>query len=363
MEALTFIQDYSSDVTLDASLLGVSASGSHWNQGSHPIVSISNIESVLPNFPITLLSFKTAKNYGVYEDGRDSFNVVTYKEKVYQSLSASNLGNHPDVNPTDWLETNLDSLRIKGLIEGSKQKLISATRLNRKLIENQNIYSEGVTNIIPSGDLIGWTFKTKGSDYTKIRINQIVLESETSDAVSLYVVNKGILIDTLSITPNQNETFNYVLNGTGEFHFLVDSMSVKNSSVSNGSLNYKGFDCYPATSTADYSVSRGSGTNGFSFNVTAYLDSASYFDNNLIDMAEALKVQFAYDITMLFISGANSKSNRTVRAMDQAFLQEAYESLTLKLNSEVKSVIRSINTTFDKFLKSKSKFMLKRGTL
>jgi hypothetical protein len=50
---LTFVQDYTSNVSLDTQLMGTPDSGINWNQGVHPLITINNMLAFMPNKTFT----------------------------------------------------------------------------------------------------------------------------------------------------------------------------------------------------------------------------------------------------------------------------------------------------------------------
>ena len=375
MSELTFAADYSCDVSLDATLKGTPESGLYWNQGVHPLITIRNIQTIAPNFEVSVSEWQAGTTYGKYTDGFELSNIVMYNEKLYQSLNSSNVGNEPDLNASYWLETNIDSLRFKMLIESSKRNLIASTMLTRKLIENQYIYHVSDNDIDLSGDFSGWAFEPKGSDYVKIRINEIGLQANTTDPQNLYVINQGVLIDTLVLNPNNGvlnfEKIGYTISGKGTFYFLIESQSVKSDSAYNDPLKYNGFTCYPVEGTGGTpqgaEIKRTSSGNGLNFNVSAYLDSKDYIDNNIVDFARAWQLQFAYDVTRLLLYNPSARSNRQERSNSSNLLQvEALDTnldtVSKSYRDEIKQVKIAINQTFDRFLKSKPVFRVKNST-
>tara|TARA_R110002126_G_scaffold57442_1_gene152193 strand:+ start:4484 stop:5611 length:1128 start_codon:yes stop_codon:yes gene_type:complete len=374
MAELTFAEDFSTNVSLDSTLKGTPDSGLYWNQGVHPLLTVDNIKSILPKFNTAITVWRSSVAYTIYTNSFELVNIVTYNDIVYQSIS-SNTNKQPDTNPSDWLQTNIDSLRFKNLINSSKSNLIANTMLTRKLIENQYIYHVAKTDLTLDGDYSGWAFEPKGSDYVKIRLNQIAFQGNTTTPQNLYVVNQGQLITTLTLNPNNGilefEDLGYTISGKGTFYFLVDSQSVKSDSSYNDPLKYDGFVCYPVSANgttpegSDIAIS-GSG-NGLNFNVTAYLDSSEYISNNIVDFARAWQLQFAYDVTRTYLYNPSQRSNRNERIGDANLLQ--VEALDTNLNTvaklyeaEIKTVKIAVNKTFDRFLKSKPAFTVKTST-
>ena len=376
MAEITFASDFTTDVTLDSTLKGIPDSGLFWNRGVHPLLTVSNIIDIAPDFDITYSDWLVGATYDKFTDSFELDNIVLYNGLLYQSLTSSNTGNQPDLTPSNWLETNVDSLRIKSLINSAKQNLIAATKLTRKLIENQFIYNVAENDIELSNDFAGWAFEPKGSDYVKIRINEIAFQANTTTPQNLYVVNQGRLITTLTLNPNDGilefESLGYTISGKGTFYFLVDSQSVKSDSAYNDSLKYDGFVCYPLTgigSTPEGAkLTRTNSGNGLNFNVSCYLDSSNYISNNIVDFARAWQLQFAYDVIRMYLYNPNTRANNVERNLKSNLLEvEAVdtnlETIAKRYTAEIKEVMKSINKTFDRFLKSKPSFKVKRSTL
>jgi hypothetical protein len=377
MAILAFAEDFSSSIQLDADLMGTPDSGIYWNRGVHPLCTIDNLLAVLPSKPMTFAAYNPLTTYTV---NRSKSNVVMYNSKIYQSKSAGNLGHTPDVSPAYWTETNLQSLKVKSFIWSVEDSVKSALSLNRRLIENQFIYNLGSSARMLTGDYSGWAFEPKGSDYVKIRINQIALQAMTTDPVNIYVVNQGRLIDTLVLYPTNGilnfESVNYTISGKGIFHFVFKSQSVRANGAYNDPLKYDGFVCYPVTGSgltaedSDYSMNFQS--NGMNLNVSAYLDSAVYLENNSIDLAKFYQAQLEMDFVKMASINANAESNLNQRGMnnERTLALLATEGLNSELNTiarnylhQKKAAIEVINKTFDRFLTVPKGFSVTRRTI
>jgi len=380
MAILAFAEDFSSSVQLDSELLGTPDSGLYWNRGVHPICTVDNLLSILPSLTQTFATYSALVTYSKFETSRKKSNLVTYSGKIYQSIADSNINHQPDTSPLYWFETNLDSLKLKSFIWSVNDNVVSALALNRKLIENQYIYSVGSQLKTLSGDFSGWAFEPKGSDYVKIRINQLSLQANTTDQVNLYVINQGILKHTIVLNPNNGvlefENVGYTISGKGVFLFVFESQEVLANGTYNDPLKYSGFVCYPVTGTgsiaADSEYSGCSSANGLNFNVSCYLDSSVYIENNAIDFAKFYQSQFKMDFIKMATINANAESNREQRNMnnDRTLSLLATEGLNSELNTVAKNyiyqrkqAIEAVNKTFDKFLNTPKSFDVTRRTL
>lgn len=377
---LTFAEDFSSEAVLDSELLGTPLSGLYWNRGVHPTLTVDNLLTMLPIKQLTFADWDAAAVYGEFNTSRKKSDVVTLGGKIYQSIEDTNEGNDPAAeNSAYWLETNLDSLRIKSFIWTVDDNVLSALTLNRMLIENQYIYNIGESTKTIAEDFFGWVYEPKGSDYVTIRINQIAIQSESTDPLSLYVVNQGVLIDTLAITPDNGrlefEDLGYTFKGKGPFYFILEGgIDVLAGEAYNDPLKYSGFVCYPVTGIgataedAEYSIA--SSSNGLSFNVSCYLDSSTYIENNKVDLSPFYRVQFEYDFIRMTVHDSNNRFNAEERIMSKNPELLAAESLDMrgatiakKYSKELKRTTEVINKTFDKFLRKKQGLRVKRRVL
>lgn len=371
---LTFAEDFTNSVTLDSELLSTPESGMFWNRGVHPMFTVDNLLTFLPKLEFTFSDYNASTTYNKFEDTLKRTDLVTYNDIIYQSISNNNLGNTPGESSANWLETNIESLRIKAFLYTVETNAISALSLNRKLIENQYIKNVGETVQTLPANYAGWVFEPKGSDYVKIRINQIGLQANTTTPQNLYIVNQGVLIDTLTLNPNNGklvfEDVNYTIFGQGRFELLIDSQEVKSENAFNDPLRYNGFVCYPISGTGSTpetaTITESSLGNGMNFNVTAYLDSEVYIDNNKIDLAKFFQSQFEYDVLRMISHNAHNRfgMKERIQANEQLIATEMLDlkgnTIAREYNKQKKIAIDAINATFDKFLHKKRGLKVKR---
>lgn len=314
--------DLTTDVVLDAELTAIPSNGIYLNEGTHSSITLSNLLAFLPNFDLVPTTWSNATTYGKYTTTKNQKDLVTHGGKIYQSLQGSNTNQNPTSTPSYWLETNLESLRLKSFIEKVKARVINSLRLNKNLINSQKIYSVTDTltteqTLLPN-DYCGWGFDAKGSDYVSIRINQISLQKSGTTPINLYVINQGNLITTLQITPSNGKVefkdLNYTFKGEGDWVFAIDSTEVFTNGFVVDPLRYDGFVCYTVTGignapeTAKYY--RGAVANGLGFNVTAFLDAETYVNNNRSEFGEFVCATFEMMCFEMFLHNSNNRSNR-----------------------------------------------------
>ena len=367
---LTISEDFTNTVDLDSELTSLPDSGLYLNTGVHPSVTVDNLLSFLPSVDFTFTAYTAGTTYGKFTDSRNKTDIVLDSGIIYQSLTAANIGNTPASNPTNWLVTDIDSLRIKYFSLRSQDNAINKLNLVKRLIDNQYLYNvvelnETETAQLLPNDYAAWVFEPKGSDYTTITINQIALQATTATPQSMYVVNQGQLITTLTLNPNvagrlEFEDVNYSFSGKGKFYFVIDAQTV----LVNGSyidpLKYDGFVAYTATGiggTAEGSeYSYTNSNNGLSFNISVYASPQQYLDNNLTRFGVYLQAAWELDVLNMFLHNSNNRSNLNERTqIDREMLIGETKQLNAgtvlrRFENEKKKALKIIDTTFDRHL-------------
>ena len=364
---LTIAEDFTSTVVLDSELTSLSDSGMYLNSGVHPSITTSTLLQFLPKVDFTFTAFSAGTTYGKYTDSRKVTDIVTDGGKIFQSLVASNTGNTPASSTTQWLETNIESLRIKSFVLKSQDTAIARIHLTRRLTDSQFLYNvaevaeEPTSTVLPE-DFAAWVFEPRGSDYVTFRLNQVAFQATTATPQSLFVINQGQLVTTLTLNPNAEgrlvfEDLGYVFSGKGKWLFAVESQTV----LTNGSvidpLRNDGFLAYTASGIgataedADYSF--GVSNNGLNFNVSTFFDGSLYIDNNLLDFGNYIQTAWELDVLNMFLHNAHSRSNRDQRIINSREIEgetKDLQSFTVarKFKEEKKRAIKLLDRTFDR---------------
>jgi hypothetical protein len=332
--------------------------------------------SFLPNETIVFADYVAGTTYGKFTDSLKRTDIVTDAGIIYQSLVAGNVGNTPASSPTQWLVTNIESLRIKIFYLSTRNNAITQLNLKRRLVDSQYLYNvaeieENATSTLLPNDFAAWIFEPKGSDYVKFTINEVAFQATTAVQQNLYVINQGQLITTLTLNPNADgrlvfEDIDYEFSGKGKFIFAVDSQTVLTNGATLDPLKYKGFVVSTASGIgatpegADYS--RGTSNNGLGFNISVHLDSTVYLNKNLKNFGQYLQAAWRLSVLEMFLHNSNNRSNRSQRIqLDVNMLTAEVKddksggSALSKFKSEKKKAFAKIKTTFDTQLKDKNK--------
>lgn len=357
---LGITEDFTSNVDLDSQLMSIPSSGLYINSGVHPSITVENLLAFLPKINFVFSDWDNSKTYGSFLTTRSKSDVVTHQNKIYQSIQGSNTNN----NPTDtdyWVETNIESLRIKTFLESVKDKVYSDLSLTKRLVNNQYIYEVGdVSKTLPN-DYAAWVLEPKGSDYVSIRINEIAIQKDGTTPVNVYVINQNELLETITVAPNNGKlTFRDVdvtFSGKGQFIIAIDSTDVYTGHATIDPLKFDGFVAYTgigtgnAPETADYTYNTFG--NGIGINVTAYLDAQKYIDNNLSELGNYIRAVFEYMVLQMYLYNSNNRSNRSQRIQmsDEMLIAELKnmqaDTAVSRYHKEKKRAIAAMRKTFD----------------
>jgi len=333
-------EDFTSDVQFDSQLTALPESGLYLNEGINPSITVANLLSFLP-FPETdFADWSEDAVYGEYATTKKRSDIVSYDSKIYQSLQGANEGNQPDNETAYWLETNLESLKMKYFIDKVQARVKSELKLDKRLINNQFLYNVW-DNGQPSsyqlpGDYSAWVFEPKGSDYVTIKLNQVSFQKAGTTPVTMSILNQGVLVTTKTVTPSDGivdfKDFDYSFTGKGQWKFIIDSTEITGTPAYIDPLNYDGFVAYTQVGTGDDLESAAWSSsqmgNGIGWNVSVFLNSEVYIDNNLDYLAPFVKSTFELMALEMFLANPNNRSNRDQKIqMDESRL--LYETTDL----------------------------------
>ena len=370
-------EDYTLDIDFDSELTNIPSSGLYINSGVHPSITNENLLEFLPKTAISLLEWSATKTYTVFTETRNKKDIVTSGGKIYQSIKSGINQNPTTADSTYWLETNMESLRLKNFIEKVKDRVHTDLSLNKRLINNQYLYDNGDVATTLLNDYAGWVIEPRGSDYVSFRINQVSIQKSGTTPVNLYIINQNTLVKTITIAPNNGElnfvNTDIVLSGKGVFKLVIDSTDVFVGNKNIDPKRFDGFVAYTTNGTGDapetskYTYSTYG--NGIGLNITAYLDSKVYVDNNLSNFASFVRATFEYMAFQMFMHNSHNASNRATRIQmaDNILMAELKETkadtVVARYLNEKRMAIKMLEKTFDTQLKSQGGLTVETGSL
>tara|TARA_R110002096_G_scaffold385936_1_gene579836 strand:- start:941 stop:2071 length:1131 start_codon:yes stop_codon:yes gene_type:complete len=370
-------EDFTVDIDFDSELTNIPSSGLYINSGVHPSITNENLLEFLPKTVINFSQWSAETDYGVFTETRNKKDIVKHTGKIYQSIKVGINQSPSTEGSLYWLETNMNSLRMKNFIEKVKDKVYTDLSLNKRLINNQYLYDNGDIAKTLLNDYAGWVIEPKGSDYVSFRINQISIQKGGTTPINLYVINQNTLVKTITIAPNNGELnfvdTDIVLSGKGVFKLVIDSTDVFVGNKTIDSRRFDGFVAYtangtgsaPETSKYTYSTYG----NGIGLNITTYLDSKVYIENNLSNFGSFVRASFEYMAFQLFMHNSNNASNRATRIQmaDNILMVELKETkadtVVARYLNEKRMAIKMLEKTFDTQLKGQGGLTVEIGSL
>lgn len=380
---LGFSEDFTSDVVLDSQLKALPSSGLYLNSGVHPSINLENLLAFLPSLPFTFSEYDETVTYGSFIDSKNRRDIVsvtnedTQEVKIYQSLHANNIDNFPPEDSDSWLETNIESLRLKMFIEKVKDRVYSDLSLTKRLVNNQFLYENGKTLRDLTSDYHAWVIEPKGSDYVSFRINQMSIQTEGTTPINVYIISQNTLLETIELTPNNGElsfvNTDITLSGKGAFKIAIDSQKVYSNNTTINPLKFNGFVVYSAIGTGNAPETATYTYNTFGFglglNISAYLDATVYINNNLQDIGGLIRTTFELMVFEMFLHNSNNASNRSQRIQlnNEILLAELKdmqnETVIRRYHRELKRVKAAMQKTFDTQLKDHDGIQVKIGAV
>lgn len=336
---LGIAEDFTSNAILDDDLTQLPSSGLFLNSGVHPCITTENLLSFLPVLDFEIADWNNSIQYIPFEQSRKRRDLVKKNGIIYESIKVGIDKDPPNNTPIYWRITNIESLRLKMFIQKVQDRFLSDMHLTKRLVNNQFLYENARLDrpmAAQPTNFVGWTFEAKGSDYVTFRINQASIQKSGTTPIDLYVIHNNELIDTLELVPANGALnflqMDYTFSGAGEWRFVIDSTGVYTDNGWIDSLKYDGFVCYGCVGigtepeTATYSINNSA--YGLGFNVSVYLDSAVYIDNNLMDFGACLRATFEYMAFLMMFSNSNNRIN----------MQERNQKLGVNLEAEIKQL-------------------------
>jgi len=368
-------EDFTSTVNFDSELSSIPSSGLHLNSGVHPSITVGNLLEFLPKINFTFSQWKNSTDYGVFTETRNKKDIVFYQNKIYQSIKSGT--NNLPTDSVYWLETNIESLRVKSFLNKVKDRVYSELSLEKMLVNNQFLYENGDIETTLDGDYSGWVIEPKGSDYVSFRVNQISFQKSSTTPVNLYILNQNQLINTITITPDNGrlnfQDVDLKLSGKGDFKLLIDSTSVFTSNATVDPQQFDGFLAYTTTGTgasvetADYTYNVYG--NGIGLNITAFLDPKVYIDNNLSEFGSFIRSTFEYMTFQMFLHNSNNRSNTSERIqIDRDMLVRELkdmnvDSVVRRFYNGKKKALKMLEKTFDTQLNKNNGITLNVGSI
>lgn len=203
------------DPTLDSDLL-TSQSGLYYNL-SNPLLTLANLASIAPDFDrFNWIPYEALDSYMVGD-------IIIYLGVNYKSLVNSNVGNTPDLSPTEWEIFNPLSDWLRKQEKNALNTVLNNTFLQKRLKRNaktllENTYlfnSDGGANNqteATQGRFVGITINQMPKDGIVSIINRIGFQFFQAETFNLYIYHSSQeqAISIIPISVNSPNSFEWV---------------------------------------------------------------------------------------------------------------------------------------------------------
>jgi hypothetical protein len=343
--------------TIDSDLIGTSASKLYFNSGTNPLVTLRNINAIVPL--ASDLSFDTWSALTTYSKD----DVVISSSKYYRSKVNTNL-NHLVTDTDYWFETTITGIYVREKIWSVIETVISEVIKSDKLFDHKKLYnltdnSDLITN---SSNFVGFEVNFKSSDHLLVTINKIASQFSENESFTLYLYNQNTKVKEITITSNSKElSFDDIddvdLSGEGRWFLYYDQDDLTGQAYnwplySNSSyIDIKSFEVPNTTTDFINSVNSWSfNSYGLGLDYSVKCDLTSFLLSNKLIFAEAIHLQFQYTILETFLYNPDVKFSVEGRNME---LQAIQEKIAWELKSGEKfSLGKRLQDTYKNLLKS-----------
>jgi len=329
---IKFKRDYNSLFdNLDTDLVGNSDSGKYFNVGVNSLITLSNINALLPiDADITISTYSASVTYGIGE-------YVSYSGAYYRCILASL--NHIPTNVTYWSPTTKFSILIRQKLNGVYETVLGKSMLADKLFDHIRAYR--ITNdddtIANAGNFVGFEIRPRNGDHLKIVLNRIGSQFSANVAsLNLYLYNQNTLVATIPIASLVAGDFKFTditdqsMLGNGRWFLFYNQDDLGDASAYNWVMDSPSefvdilpFEV-PNTTTdfvndvAAYSMN----TYGLGLDMSVYADLTNFILDNIQAFAEAIHLQWQYEILEMMLLNPNAQLTNLQRLIDSKDLHD-----------------------------------------
>lgn len=363
MSLIKFKRDYvytSFVGNLDSDLLGVSDSGKYYNSGVNPLITLRNIEALMPiSTDMSVAAYSASVTYGI--DDCATSGGIYYRSKVANNL------NHA-VNLTEyWAVTTLMSIWIRNKLNGVFDTVLSKAMLSNKLFEHIRLYQNATNNdlIANAGNFVGYEIRPKNSEHLRIILNRIATQfSESQSSLDVYLYKQNTLMSTISLSTLVAGEIVFTnitdqeITGEGRWFLFYNQDDLTGEAYNwnvydeNGFVDILPFEIINTTTDFINDVSAYTyNSYGLGIDASVYGNLTNFIIDNKHAFAESIHLQWQADILELFLLNPDFQANSSQRNIDRSETRdyligelkaETEHSLASKLNKAYQILRKSL---------------------
>jgi len=372
---ITFKSSLDSDVSvLDSDLTGQSKSKRYFNVGTHALITLKNIEEMLPIVgDFTIAAYAAGTTYTNYNADFKLTNIVSNSNKYYISIADANTGNA--VSETAWWkEITLLSLLLKDIIRGAIENVISEIVQPDFIEDNTFLYRLGdLTDdtITSTGKWVGYRIFPTSSDHLLFILNQIGLHFVEDETITFYLYNQNTEIETfdLSVTGGyfqwQDLEAQYEMSSRlGAWYLFYSQVGLTGAAIGDNSIfdncfykyaHITPFECAVDTdlNTIDEDDLVYTKNFGLNLNFTISYDLTDFLKQHEMMFAQCYQLQLVRNLLDVFKNNPEVRSNLNQRNVD-------LDNLAYELTSyDGDTVVRKLRDSYSKLNASFKKLSCK----
>jgi hypothetical protein len=345
--------------SLDSDLLGTSDSGLYFNSGVNPLITLKNLESLMPpSSAMSVPTYSASVTYGIDD-------CVVSASVYYRSKVNSNY-NHA-VNLTDyWEVTSLMSIWIRSRINSTIETVLGKSISTSPIIDYIRMYKNSTDGdlITNASNYVGYEIRPKNAEHLKLIVNRIATQfSESQSSLTLYLYKQNTQVTTISLSSMVagelafTDVTDQEIKGEGRWFLFYDQDDLTGSAYNwNCMKEYQYLDILPfetPNTTTDF-INDVSGytynSYGLGLDVSVTSDLTNWIIDNKGVFAECIHLQWQYDILELFITNPDVQVDRNqVNIASEA--NRAYILGELKSDTKF-SLASKIEKAYEKLIKS-----------
>jgi len=348
-----FKREYNS-YDLDDDLMGTSISGKYYNQGVNQLVTVKNIISMLPkSTELTIPAYDVSETYTLGE-------YVSSGELYYRSLVDDNIGNAVNLTAY-WAVTTLYSLLVRKRVYSSIETVLSKSIQSKYLLEGEKVYTnlDGSSTLDNESYFVGFEIRLKGSDHIKQVINRVCTQFSGAKTFNLYLYNQNTLSANIAVTAGAELSWTDVDETVteGRWFLFYDQDDLDAVEAMNTIFCYHSEFCeilpfQVANATTDFLgiTSYTQNSHGLGLDFSVLPDQTTFILENKMSFAEALQLQFNYDMLEMFRMNPDNIFGSTERHLRS---EEVIDIINYELKGDGRhSLASKLDRAYDKLTRS-----------
>jgi len=314
-------------------------------------------------FNPTLTTYVVTTTYNINQ-------VVTDSGTLYESLIDSNTD--PLTTTTSWRQTTLLSLYHRMKIQRAIENVLGDIVRLDPLVDEVKLGGTSISDqllVDNRSERVGFILRPRNTRYYKTRINNIGLQFDGSQAVTIELYKENTLVSSQAYNATQEFQWydsSFEL-GDGKYYLFYNQTGLSQSAVNyhsiatawNDAFTTDNFAIQPFSANPTQDLTTIASSNfrswnnfGISLDISIETLLTDWIVRNMNSFAKAIQLQYAFDHINDILFNPNIRHNRTQRNAELNTAQLEFEikslegdSIVRKLNAEKKRLTNSVENS------------------